>query len=207
MTGLFITFEGGEGAGKTTQIRLLAEKLRQDGRDVLTTREPGGTPEAEKIRDLLVQREGGNWDPLSECLLFFTARRMHVETLIKPALAAGKTVISDRFTDSTVAYQGYGHGFDLSLIARVRDLSIGNFQPQITFLLDLPVEVGLSRSKGRLSASGSAEDKFENLDIDFHQRLRRGFLEISANDPQRCHVIDASESIETVANNIWNIMR
>ncbi|MCB9973599.1 MAG: dTMP kinase [Rhodospirillales bacterium] len=207
MTGLFITFEGGEGAGKTTQIKLLAEKLRYNGHEVLTTREPGGTPEAEKIRDLLVQREGGNWDPLSECLLFFTARRMHVETLIKPALAAGKTVISDRFTDSTVAYQGYGHGFDLSLIARVRDLSIGAFQPQLTFLLDLPVEVGLSRSKGRLSASGSAEDKFENLDIDFHQKIRSGFLEISANDPRRCHVIDASESIEAVANNIWNIMR
>lgn len=204
MTGRFITFEGGEGAGKTTQIKLLAEKLRDNGKEVITTREPGGVPEAEKIRALLVESDGGNWDPLSECLLFFTARRMHVETLIKPALKQGKTVISDRFTDSTIAYQGYGHSFDLDLIERTKQLSIGNFKPDITFLLDLPVEVGLNRSKIRLADINSNEDRFENLNIEFHQNLRDGFLKLAQNEPDRFRIIDANSSIEEISKNIWD---
>jgi dTMP kinase len=207
MTGHFITFEGGEGAGKTTQIKLLVERLREEGHDVVVTREPGGTPEAEKIRSLLVQRDGGNWDPLSECLLFFTARRMHCETLIKPALKEGKIVICDRFTDSTIAYQGYGHCFDLSLIRRIQELTIGDFNPDKTLILDLPVEIGLSRSKARLSESASQEDRFEGLNIEFHQRLRDGFLEIAKNDPDRCVIIDANYSIDIVAENIWKTLR
>jgi len=205
-TGRFITFEGGEGAGKTTQIKFLADHLREQGHDVLTTREPGGTPEAEKIRELLVQQDGGNWDPLSECLLFFTARRMHVETLIKPALAAGKTVISDRFFDSTIAYQGYGHGFDLDLIAHVQKISIGDFKPDLTFLLDLPVEDGLRRSQKRLSDAGSNEDKFENLDLAFHQRLRDGFLKMAQLDTARFRIIDAKNSIEEIRKSIIEAM-
>ena len=200
--GRFITFEGGEGAGKTTQIKLLAEHLTRQGHEVVTTREPGGTPEAEKIRDLLVQKDGGNWDPLSECLLFFTARRMHVETLIKPALSAGKTVISDRFFDSTIAYQGYGHGFDLAQIAKVQEISIGDFKPDLTFLLDLPVEDGLRRSKKRLSEAESGEDKFENLDLSFHQKLRDGFLQMAQHEPDRFRVIDATRIINEIKESI-----
>lgn len=201
--GTFITFEGGEGAGKTTQIRHLADKLCDVGYDVVTTREPGGVPEAEKIRDLLVQKDGGDWDPLSECMLFFTARRMHIETLIKPALKEGKVVISDRFTDSTIAYQGYGHGFDLALINETRRLAIGDFKPDITFLLDLPVEEGLARSKARLEEVQSGEDKFENLKLEFHQRLRDGFLSLAESEPERFSIIDATKDIETIQNNIW----
>lgn len=205
--GMLITFEGGEGAGKTTQIELLRKKLIEAGHDVVTTREPGGVPEAEKIRDLLVKSDGGNWDPLSECLLFFTARRMHVETLIKPALEAGKIVISDRFTDSTIAYQGYGHGFEMDLILKTKKLSIDNFQPDITFLLDLPVTEGLQRSKRRLAEADSNEDKFENLDLSFHERLRGGFLEIAKNEPERVTVINAQDDIETISQNIWDSLK
>ena len=205
--GMFITFEGGEGAGKTTQIELLRKKLIEAGHDVVTTREPGGVPEAEKIRDLLVKSDGGNWDPLSECLLFFTARRMHVETLIKPALEAGKIVISDRFTDSTIAYQGYGHGFEMDLILKTKKLSIDHFQPDITFLLDLPAVEGLQRSKRRLAEAESNEDKFENLDLSFHERLRDGFLEIAKNEPERVTVINAQDDIETISQNIWDSLK
>ena len=146
MSGLFITLEGGEGAGKSTQAKRLKAALESQGREVILTREPGGTIEAEKIRDLLVQRDGGQWTPMAECLLFFAARQMHVETLIKPALADGKIVICDRFTDSTIAYQGYGHGFDIPTIRQIEIITLGGFKPHLTFLLDLPVDVGLSRS-------------------------------------------------------------
>lgn len=201
---MFITFEGGEGAGKTTQIKRLAARLEADGRAVVVTREPGGTPEAEKIRDLLVRNDGGNWDALSECLLFFTARRIHVETLIKPALAAGKIVISDRFTDSTIAYQGYGHGFDRGVIADVQALSIGAFKPDLTFLLDLPVMDGLNRSKKRLGAERSNEDRFEQLDIAFHERLRNGFLTLARHDPVRFRVINAMQSENDIEKEIYS---
>lgn len=201
MSGLFITLEGGEGAGKTTQARRMKAYFEEKGRDVILTREPGGTPEAEKIRSLLVQRDGGNWTPTAECLLFFAARQMHVEKLIKPAIAAGKVVISDRFTDSTVAYQGYGHGFDLNIIARVKDIALGDFEPDLTFVLDLPVEEGIKRSmtqKGIASGAENTEDRFEKLDTEFHERLRQGFLEIARSAPQRVTVIDAMSSADKV---------
>jgi dTMP kinase len=207
MSGLFISFEGGEGAGKTTQIQFLKERLQEQGLDVISSREPGGTPEAEKIRELLVHREGGDWDPLSECLLFFTARRMHIEKLIKPALEAGKVVICDRFTDSTIAYQGYGHGFDLTLIDQVRELCIYDFYPDLTFLLDIPAKLGLQRSTKRLSGEGSEEDRFEQLTLSFHEKLRQGFLEIARQEPERCHVIDATQTMETIGEEIWAVVR
>ena len=206
MGGLFITLEGGEGAGKSTQSRRLKSALEQLGREVILTREPGGTPEAEKIRDLLVQRDGGNWTPMAECLLFFAARQMHVETLIKPALNAGKIVICDRFTDSTIAYQGYGHGFDIPTIGQIAKLSLGDFKPDLTFILDLPVSEGLSRSlKQKDSAAGkeNTEDRFEKLKVDFHEKLRQGFLEIAANDKERCVVVDATQSADNVYDVIW----
>lgn len=200
--GVFITLEGGEGAGKSTQIRLLADALIAQGRDVVTTREPGGTPEAEKIRDFLVKRDGGNWTPMAECLLLYAARQMHVESLIKPALAAGKIVISDRFADSTRAYQSFGHGLPLDTIEKLNTISLGDFGPDLTFILDLPVDVGLSRAGKRLTATQSQEDRFENIGGGFHDRLRQGYLDIAKRDSQRCVVIDATQSIEKISNDL-----
>ncbi|HNS45457.1 MAG TPA: dTMP kinase [Alphaproteobacteria bacterium] len=205
MRGLFITLEGGEGAGKTTQAHRMKEYFELQGREVILTREPGGTPEAEKIRALLVQRDGGNWTPTAECFLFFAARVMHVETLIKPAVAEGKIVISDRFTDSTVAYQGYGHGFDLNVIEQVRQIALGDFEPDLTFVLDLPVKEGIKRSmaqKAVASGAENTEDRFEKLDTSFHERLRHGFLEIAKFEPKRVKVIDATQGVDGVFKKI-----
>jgi len=204
MTGFFITLEGGEGTGKTTQIELLAKELEKQGHEVILTREPGGTREAEKIRELLVDREGGNWTPVAECLLFFAARNMNAETLIKPALAAGKIVIADRFADSTRAYQGYGHGLDLEIVEKVNDLSLGTFQPDLTFILDLPAKTGLQRAGRRLQEDQSAEDRFEQLDTDFHEKLRQGYLDIAVKNPDRCIVVDAKQSIGEIAESLWS---
>lgn len=203
--GLFITLEGGEGTGKSTQIRRLAQILTALGHDVVTTREPGGTPEAEKIRDLLVQRDGGAWTPMAEALLLFAGRIMHVENLIKPALAAGKIVISDRFTDSTRAYQAYGHGFPLQTIEELNTLTLGNFKPDVTFILDLPVQDGLARAGKRIARTDSGEDRFERLGVEFHDRMRQGFLEIAKHDADRCFVINASQDINGVATDIEKI--
>jgi dTMP kinase len=209
-TPLFISFEGGEGAGKTTQINTLAGALTQQGYKVITTREPGGTEEGEKIRALLVQRDGGNWNPMSECLLLFAARIMHVEQVIRPALEAGKIVITDRFTDSTRAYQGYGHGFDLKLIESLNDQLIGGFKPDLTFILDVDPQKGLERSSHRLASQpfevDRAEDRFENLELEFHKRLRQGFLEIAKKEKDRCRVIDASKSLDAIAKEIEKIV-
>ena len=198
--GLFITLEGGEGSGKSTQIKALAERLRAQGYEVVTTREPGGTPEAEKIRDLLVKRDGGKWTPVAEILLLFAARAMHVDTLIKPALAAGKIVISDRFTDSTRAYQGYGHGVAMDVLEGIDKFTLSGFRPELTFILDVPVEQGLARAGKRLQADNSKEDRFENLDVSFHERLRQGYLAIAKREPERCVVVDAGQAVEKIAD-------
>lgn len=203
---LFITIEGGEGSGKTTQINKLAENLTREGYKVITTREPGGTPEGEKIRNLLVQREGGNWSALAEVLLLFAARVMHIESLIKPALEAKKIVISDRFTDSTYAYQGYGRGLSKDKIAEIEKAALGGFKPDLTFILDIDPKEGLKRSGRRLAAEilnvKQTEDRFENLDIGFHERLRTGFLELAKTDPKRCVVLDARQSQEEISGQI-----
>lgn len=201
--GIFISLEGGEGAGKTTQISLLRDSLVERGYDVVTTREPGGTPEGEKIRNLLVQRDGGAWTPMAEILLFLSAREMHVERLIKPALAAGKIVISDRFLDSTLAYQGYGHGFDLEKIQSLSALALNDFAPDLTFILDVDPKVGLGRSNRRLGAEEgekNKEDRFERLDFSFHEKLRQGFLSIAKADPERCKVVSASLAVDKIAD-------
>lgn len=197
---MFITFEGGEGSGKTTQIQLLKDYFMGQGRDVVTTREPGGTIEAEKIRQLLVQRDGGQWTPTAEALLFFTARHMHVETFIKKALTSGKIVICDRFTDSTLAYQGYGHGFDLDVLEKIKQVSIGDFEPDRTFILDINVREGLTRAGKRMEGQddGATEDRFERMDLSFHENLRQGYLNIARANPDRCVVIDASQSVDAV---------
>jgi dTMP kinase len=203
---MFITLEGGEGAGKSTQIKMLADSLRAAGHDVVTTREPGGTPEAEKIRALLVNRDGGAWTPTVECLLLYAARAQHVETLIKPALAAGKIVISDRFADSTRAYQAYGHGLSLGWVESLNDIVLGDFKPDLTFIMDLDVEIGLTRAGRRLQSQSSTEDKFESLGLDFHNRLRNGFLDIAARDPERCVVVDATRTPDAIAADLCDIV-
>lgn len=206
MSGLFITFEGGEGAGKTTQINRLAQSLTEQGHKVITTREPGGTPEAEKIRDLLVQRDGGQWSPISEALLLFAARSLHAERVIKPALEEDKIVICDRFTDSTRAYQGYGHELDLKVIEDLVDTVLGGLEPNLTFILDIEPKSGLSRSERRLASEAldikQREDRFENLEIEFHEKLRQGFLEIAKNNPDRCKVLDATQGIDDISQEI-----
>lgn len=208
-SGLFITFEGGEGSGKTTQIGLLKERLEFEGFDVISTREPGGTNDAEKIRDLLVQREGGNWTPMSECLLFFAARHMHVEQLIKPALSRGKIVLCDRFTDSTRAYQSAGHGMDQEIIERMNRLVLAGFEPDLTFILDLPVEEGIKRSQIKNKEAGQntreyTEDRYETMDKTFHERLRQGYLSLAKKDPMRCRIIDGKNSLEEIQTKIYN---
>jgi dTMP kinase len=206
MAGLFISFEGGEGSGKTTQINRLAQALVKEGHKVQTTREPGGTPEAEKIRSLLVQRDGGNWSPLSEVLLLFAARTLHVEKVIKPALESGKIVISDRFTDSTRAYQGYGHGLPLEKIEEIDRAVLEGFKPDLTFILDIDAAAGLARSERRLAGEhfmgARTEDRFEKLELEFHERLRAGFLSIAGSDPARCRVIDAAQNLDSIAAQI-----
>jgi dTMP kinase len=208
--GIFITFEGGEGSGKTTQVNRLAQFLTEQGRKVITTREPGGTPEGEKIRELLVQRDGGEWTPMAECLLLFAARAMHVERIILPALQKGKIVISDRFTDSTRAYQGYGHEFPLETIETVNDFTLKDFKPDLTFLLDIDVDKGLARSGRRMAAESlhikQTEDRFEHMEKDFHERLRKGFLNIARKEPERIQVIDATQSPDEIAGKIQKIV-
>lgn len=191
--GKFITVEGGEGAGKSTQVRLLVEAFGRAGIDALATREPGGSSGAEAIRRLLLEGDTERWDAIGETLLFFAARRDHVARTIRPALDARKWVICDRFTDSTIAYQGYGRGLPLGELTALQRFALGDFRPDLTLILDLPVDEGLARA-----ASRSAADRFERLDRVFHQRLRDGFLAIAKAEPERCAVIDASGNVDAV---------
>jgi len=197
-SGRFITLEGGEGGGKSTQVGLLVAALRARGLEVLATREPGGSPGAEAIRALLVAGEPGRWDGVSEALLHFAARRDHLRTTVWPALARGAWVVCDRFADSTRAYQGAGQGLDPALIEQLYHLTVGSFAPDLTLILDLPVEQGLQRAGQR----GGAEDRYERMGAAFHQRLRQGFLAIAAAEPARCAVLDAGQSIEAVHQQI-----
>lgn len=199
MRGQFITFEGGEGAGKTTQIARLAARLRTAGREVVLTREPGGSPGADQIRSLLVEGEPGRWDAITELLLIFAARRDHLRRTVWPALDRGATVLCDRFTDSSMAYQGYGRALGRETVERVRQVAIGEFHPDLTLILDLPVEAGLARAGAR----GGKENRFESFDSEFHGRVREGFLDIAAREPARCIVLDADRSIEALGAVIW----
>lgn len=200
--GRFITFEGGEGAGKSTQLKRLAAALRERGLEVVTTREPGGSPGAEQIRGLLVSGEPDRWDGTTEALLHFAARRDHMRTTVWPALKAGKWVLCDRFADSTLAYQGYGHGLPHETIRDLYRVTLGQFAPDLTLILDLPVETGLERAGGR----GGAEDRYEKMGQAFHQRLRDGFLAIAAEEPRRCAVIAADQAEDQVAKAILAII-
>lgn len=197
--GRFITFEGGEGAGKSTQVQRLATRLRADGRDVVTTREPGGSAGAESIRDLVLRGAADRWSPLTETLLMYAARRDHIERVIGPALERGAWVICDRFADSTRAYQGLAGGVDGRLIEALEAHVLEGARPDLTLVFDLPADVGLARAHAR----AGAEMRFESKGPAFHQRLREAFAEIAAAEPGRCAVIDAAGSMDAVEAAVW----
>lgn len=200
--GRFITFEGGEGAGKTTQARLLVERLRARGLDVLQTREPGGSPGAEEIRGIAVSGEADRWSARTETLLMYAARSDHLERTILPALAAGRWVVCDRFADSSRVYQGAGGGTPESLIEALDDAVVNGDQPDLTLVFDLPVEVGLDRAFGR----GLFETRFESKGLAFHQKLRDGFLQVAERHPERCVVLDANGEVEAVSARLWAVV-
>jgi dTMP kinase len=197
--GFFITFEGGEGAGKSTQARRLAERLRRQGRVVTLTREPGGSPGAEAIRALLVRGEAERWSPISEALLMYAARRDHIERAIAPALARGEVVVCDRFYDSTRAYQGAGGGAPRALIAALEQAVVGDVRPDLTLVFDLSVDMGLARAAARRDG----EARFESKGRDFHERLRGAYLEIVRAEPARCVAIDADGDLDAVEARVW----
>jgi len=192
--GKFITFEGGEGGGKSTQAARMAGYLRGKGLEVLETREPGGTPESEALRDLLVQGDPDRWSALSELLLITAARVEHVNRLIEPALTEGKWVICDRFADSTLAYQGIAGELGLELVEQLQKLAVGATAPDVTFLLDVRAEAGLQRAEKRGGAA-----RFEKKGAAFHQTLRDGFLALANENPQRIVLIDGEDTFD----NVW----
>ncbi len=197
--GGFITLEGGEGAGKSTQIQRLAAALKQAGLPVMTTREPGGSPGAEAIRSLLVEGAVDRWDAITELLLHYAARRDHLTQTILPALQSGTWVICDRFADSTMAYQGYGLSLGRAAVEQAHILAVGDTRPDLTVILDVPLDVGLARAQKR---DGEDANRYERMDRDFHQRIRDGFLDIAKREPDRCVVIDASADEDAVHNEI-----
>jgi dTMP kinase len=197
--GKFVSIEGGEGAGKSTQAKKLAAALKKCGIDCLVTREPGGSKGAEEIRKLLVEGKPGRWDALTETLLFFAARHDHVENTIKPALAEGTWIICDRFADSTYAYQGAGGGLDRETVRRIESVAIRDFKPDLTLILDQPVEIGLERANAR----AGKETRFEQFGTAFHEKMRAGFLDIAKRARERCVVIDATGSEADVAEKVF----
>jgi dTMP kinase len=197
--GVFITLEGGEGSGKSTQIKRLTQCLEEAGHDVLLTREPGGSDAGEAMRDLFVAQNGAEWPVAAQALLMFAARAHHTETLIKPALSAGRVVISDRYTDSTRVYQGVAGGMPKEAIESIKQSAIGDFEPDITFLLDIAPEEGLARGQGR---GNDTDTTFETKTIAFHEMLRQGYLDIAHADKERCIVIDAAQDMDTIADQL-----
>ena len=198
-----MTLEGGEGAGKSTQIRLLADALSAAGRDVVMTREPGGSLGAEAIRGLILTG-GHSFSSLTEALLFSAARTDHLEKTIRPALARGAVVLCDRFSDSTRAYQGASGGTDPSVLEALESIAVGMTRPDLTIILDLPAEEGLKRAAAR--RGNGVVDRFEGEALAFHEKLRAGFLEIAQEEPQRCVLIDASRPVEVIAADLRSIV-
>jgi len=197
--GRFITFEGGEGAGKSTQVARLVDRLSGLGLDVVRTREPGGSAGAEEIRNIALNGDANRWSPLTETMLMFAARSDHLEKTIRPALAEGRWVVCDRFADSSRAYQGAGGGAPADFIEALDAAIVGETQPDLTLIFDLPVDVGLERAFGR----GLFETRFESKGMEFHERLRQRFLEIAKEKSDRCVVIDATGDVEAVAARVW----
>jgi dTMP kinase len=205
----FITFEGVEGCGKTTQIRLLADALKQAGEKVLLTREPGGCPISDKIRAILLDAQNREMTPKSELLLYAAARAQHIDEVIRPALNSGCIVLCDRFTDATVAYQGFGRGLDIDLIKVLNETATTDCRPDLTVLIDCPVETGLERAIARIEAGTASdsnhlrEERFERESIEFHQRVRTGYLSIAAASADRFIVINGNKSVDVIAANIF----
>jgi dTMP kinase len=203
--GRFISFEGGEGSGKSTQIKILAERLATVKLHVIVTREPGGSPGAEIIRHLVLSGMGKLLGPEAETLLFAAARDDHARTVIEPALKQGTWVLSDRFSDSTRVYQGALGRVSPGILNAMQRVTIGDLKPDLTVILDVPVEIGLKRAAARRGAA--AADRFESEDIGFHQQLRDAYRQIATNEPERCVLIDATEEPARVAANIWSALR
>ena len=201
--GRLITLEGGEGAGKTVQAARLRAALEARGVETLATREPGGSPGAEEIRRLLVSGPVERWDPLTEAMLHAAARRDHVRHTIEPALARGQWVVSDRFVDSMVVYQGYGQGADLEDLERLTALSLGGFEPDLTVVLDLPAAAGLGRAGAR---AGDRSSRYERMGAGFHKRVRQGFLARAQAEPTRCAVVDAAADRDAVSRAILAVV-
>jgi dTMP kinase len=197
--GVFLSFEGGEGSGKSLQAKTLTELLQKRGRDVVLTREPGGTAAGERIREIVLHAQEIALGPEAQVLLYSTARAQNVREVIVPALEAGKIVVADRFFDSTLAYQGYGHGVSLEQIRGVTALACGDLVPDRTFLLDIPIDIGLGRSGWRAQ---SKWDRFEVLDTAFHTRVREGYLRLAASEPKRWVVIDAARDELSIAQDV-----
>lgn len=204
MRGHFITFEGGEGGGKSTQAAMLAERLKAFGISVHLTREPGGSPGAEAIRHVLLSGAAKALGAEAEAMLFAAAREDHVINTIAPALARGQWVISDRFSDSTRVYQGTLGQVDPRLIRRLEKLTIGDTRPELTIILDLPAEEGLARANARRGAATA--DRFESETLEFHQRLRDAYRQLAAEEPERCVLIDAAGSKEAVGKAVWDVI-
>ena len=196
----FISFEGIEGSGKTTQVKALAEHLRAKGHNVVETVEPGGTKIGNKIRQLLLE-PGNHMDPMAELLLYYSSRAQHVREVIYPAILENSIVITDRFIDSTVAYQGYARGIDLGLINTLNDIVVPDMKPFLTFLLDMDVEEGLRRNR-----QAQKEDRFELETVEFHNRVRKGFHQIAAEEPERIKIVDASVSAEDISRKVIEIL-
>ncbi len=203
----FVTFEGGDGTGKTTHIRTLENYLTQQGRVSLVTREPGGTSLGRLIRRVLLEVGDQEIASSTELFLYLADRAQHVSEIIRPAIAAGKIVLCDRFTDSTLAYQGYGRGIDLKLLQQLNDLADAGVRPDLTFLFDCPVALGLARTSQRQSEAGQPrEDRFEREKVEFHEKIRAGFLDLARAEPARFRVVDAARSVEAVWRDIQCIV-
>jgi dTMP kinase len=204
-TGLFVTFEGGEGAGKSTQIRRLAEALRARGLDVLLTREPGGSPGAEAVRHVLLSGAAEAFGTRTEAILFAAARNDHVEEVIRPALRQGKIVLCDRFMDSSRVYQGVTGNLEADFIETLQRIAVDGVVPDCTLILDIPARLGLERAKKR-GAAADAPDRFEKEELETHEKRREAYLDIAAGEPERCHVVDATQGEEAIAAEIFAIV-
>ena len=201
---MFITLEGIEGSGKTTQIKYLVEYFESQGKQCVTTREPGGTSIGTKIRSILLDPESKGMDPTTELLLYMADRAQHIQSLIKPALAAGKTVLCDRYFDATVVYQGYARGLNIDFLKELHAMLLNNLKPDVTILLDLSPEVGLKRAWKQLDNGQRVDDesRFEEEKLEFHQRVREGYLDLAHQEPDRFHIIDADQDEHQVRNQI-----
>ena len=205
-SGVFITFEGGEGSGKSTQSKLLAEALQQKGKTVCLTREPGGTQGAEIMRELLLSGALKSFGPEVETMMLYAARQDHMELVIKPALSKGAWVLCDRFSDSTRAYQGAADGVAPDFIDSLDQVVVGQHQPDVTFLLDIPAEDGLKRAQAR-RPDAEKTDRFEAADITFHEKLRQGFLTLAKSNPKRFVVLDARKKADDLAKDILSVLK